>query len=274
MIAALTNNGIGIAGIAPDAKIQPIRAFSWRGGLLSDVIASITWASGGTVENVPNNQTPAKLINLSFSVEAPCTPSLQQSIDDAIARGSVVVAAAGNNNQDAANFAPGNCNNVITVGAIDADGDRANYSNFGDVIDISAPGGEIEDQAIYSTSNEGTTTSTVSTYAVRQGTSVATAQVSAALAKIAQSNPTENAVQLRARVLSKESVRPFTSGACLTDENCGLGYLFFNLSTPSNDSRNSPTAVCASTRVSLTVDCSFTANNANATTEAGEGWGG
>ena len=102
----------------------------------------------------------------------------------------------------------------------------------------------------------------------------ATAQVSAALAKIAQSNPTENAVQLRARVLSKESVRPFTSGACLTDENCGLGYLFFNLSTPSNDSRNSPTAVCASTRVSLTVDCSFTANNANATTEAGEGWGG
>ena len=229
LIAALTNNGIGIAGIAPDAKIQPIRAFSWRGGLLSDVIASITWASGGTVENVPNNQTPAKVINLSFSVEAPCTPSLQQAIDDAVARGSVVVAAAGNNNQDAGNFAPGNCNNVITVGAIDADGDRANYSNFGEVIDISAPGGEIEGEAIYSTSNEGTTTSASSTYAVRQGTSVATAQVSAALAKIAQTNPTENAIQLRARVLGKESVRPFGSGACLTDENCGQGYLFFGI---------------------------------------------
>jgi hypothetical protein len=231
LIAALTNNGIGIAGIAPDAKIQPIRAFSWRGGLLSDVIASITWASGGNVENVPNNQTPAKVINLSFSVEAPCTPSLQLAIDDAIARGSVVVAAAGNNNQDAANFAPGNCNNVITVGAIDADGDRANYSNFGEVIDISAPGGEIAGEAIYSTSNQGTTTSTVSTYAVRQGTSVATAQVSAALAKLAQTNPTENAVQLRARVLSKESVRPFTRGICLTDENCGLGYLNFQIAT-------------------------------------------
>jgi hypothetical protein len=231
LIAALTNNGIGIAGIAPDAKIQPIRAFSWRGGLLSDVIASITWASGGTVENVPTNKTPAKVINLSFSVEAPCTPSLQLAIDDAIARGSVVVAAAGNNNQDAANFAPGNCNNVITVGAIDADGDRANYSNFGEVIDISAPGGEIAGEAIYSTSNEGTTTSTSSTYAVRQGTSVATAQVSAALAKLSQTNPTESAVQLRARVLSKESVRPFSSGSCLTDENCGLGYLFFKTST-------------------------------------------
>jgi serine protease len=229
LIAALTNNGIGIAGIAPDAKIQPIRAFSWRGGLLSDVIASITWASGGTVENVPDNQTPAKVINLSFSVEAPCTPSLQQSIDDAIARGSVVVAAAGNNNQDAGNFAPGNCNNVITVGAIDADGDRASYSNFGEVIDISAPGGEISGEAIYSTSNQGTTTSTVSTYAVRQGTSIATAQVSAALAKLAQTNPTENAVQLRARVLSKESVRPFSSGVCLTEESCGLGYLFLQL---------------------------------------------
>jgi serine protease len=229
LIAALTNNGIGIAGIAPDAKIQPIRAFSWRGGLLSDVIASITWASGGTVENVPNNQTPSKVINLSFSVEAPCTPSLQQAIDDAVARGSVVVAAAGNNNQDAANFAPGNCNNVITVGAIDADGDRANYSNFGEVIDISAPGGEIAGEAIYSTSNQGTTTSTVSTYSVRQGTSIATAQVSAALAKLAQTNPTDNAVQLKARVLSKESVRPFTSGICLADNNCGLGYLTFQI---------------------------------------------
>jgi serine protease len=258
LIAALTNNGIGIAGIAPDAKIQPIRAFSWRGGLLSDVIASITWASGGTVENVPNNQTPAKVINLSFSVEAPCTPSLQQAIDDAIARGSVVVAAAGNNSQDAANFAPGNCNNVITVGAIDADGDRANYSNFGEVIDISAPGGEIEGEAIYSTSNEGTTTSAGSTYSVRQGTSVATAQVSAALAKLAQTNPTENAVKLRARVLSKESVRPFTSGVCLTDENCGLGYLFFEIaSTPT-----APTITSIRTANSALV-VNFTAPTSN-----------
>jgi hypothetical protein len=275
LIAALTNNGIGIAGIAPDSKIQPIRAFSWRGGLLSDVIASITWASGGTVENVPNNQTPAKVINLSFSVEAPCTPSLQLAIDDAVARGSVVVAAAGNNNQDASNFAPGNCNNVITVGAIDADGDRANYSNFGEVIDISAPGGEIEGEAIYSTSNQGSTTSTSSNYAVRQGTSVATAQVSAALAKLSQTNPTESAVQLRARVLSKESVRPFSSGSCLTDENCGLGYLFFNIAAPPNDNYTNAIAVCAS-GISNTQDCSFTGDNmdisGSATTQTGESW--
>jgi serine protease len=231
LIAALTNNGIGIAGIAPDAKIQPIRAFSWRGGLLSDVIASITWASGGTVENVPVNQTPAKVINLSFSVEAPCTPSLQQSIDDAVARGSVVVAAAGNNNQNAANFAPGNCNNVITVGAIASNGDRSNYSNFGEVIDISAPGGELDGQAIYSTSNDGNTTPTSAAYSVKQGTSIATAYVSAALAKLAQTYPTENAVALRAKVLSKESVKPFSAGKCLTDKNCGLGYLFFGIST-------------------------------------------
>ena len=231
LISALTNNGIGIAGIAPDAKIQPIRAFSWRGGLLSDVIASITWASGGTVENVPANKTPAKVINLSFSVEAPCTPSLQQAIDDAIARGSVVVAAAGNSNQDAANFAPGNCNNVITVGAIDSNGDRANYSNFGEVIDISAPGGELDGQGIYSTSNEGTTTPTNSAYSVKQGTSIAAAYVSAAIAKLAQVNPTDDAVALRAKVLSKQSVRPFSAGKCLIDKNCGLGYLFFQISS-------------------------------------------
>jgi serine protease len=230
LIAAKTNNEIGIAGIAPDSKIQPIRAFSWRGGLLSDVIASITWASGGTVENVPANQTPAKVINLSFSVEAPCTPSLQLAIDEAIERGSVVVAAAGNNNQDAANFAPGNCQNVITVGAINSDGEKAAYSNFGSSVDISAPGGELDGQAIYSTSNEGTTTSTNPAYVVRQGTSIATAQVSAALAKLAQTYPSENAIQLKARVLSKEATKPFPSGKCLTDKNCGIGYLFFGIS--------------------------------------------
>ena len=147
--------------------------------------------------------------------------------DEAINRGSVVVAAAGNNNADAANFAPGNCQNVITVGAINSDGNKANYSNYGAAVDISAPGGEIEGQAIYSTSNEGTTTSTQPAYTVKQGTSIATAQVSAAIAKLAQQYPQDNAVQLRAKVLSKESTKQFTSGNCQIGNSCGVGYLFF-----------------------------------------------
>jgi hypothetical protein len=49
IIGAEANNGVGIVGVAPQVQIQPIRALSWRGGLLSDVAASITWASGGSV---------------------------------------------------------------------------------------------------------------------------------------------------------------------------------------------------------------------------------
>ncbi len=129
-----------IADVVPGAKIQPIRALSWRGGLLSDVAAGITWASGGTVDGTPANATPSQVINLSFSVQAACPNTLQTAIDDAVARGSVVVAAAGNNNADATGYAPGNCANVITVGATNADGKRATYSNYGAVVDASAPG--------------------------------------------------------------------------------------------------------------------------------------
>ena len=67
-----------------------------------------------------------------------------------MSRGTTVVAAAGNLRVDASQFAPANCNNVITVGATDEKGARADFSNFGDSVDIWAPG-----TSIVSTSNSG-----------------------------------------------------------------------------------------------------------------------
>lgn len=201
-----------IADVVPAAKIQPIRALSWRGGLLSDVAAGITWASGGMVDGTPANATPSKVINLSFSVQAACPNTLQIAIDDAVARGSVIVAAAGNNNADAANYAPGNCANVITAGAIDADGQRAGYSNYGSSVAASAPG--------FTPRTE------------REGTSIAAAHTAAALTVLASQDPTASPAQLSERLTGKY-LRPFPGEVCDVDtsRSCGAGLVRISTGT-------------------------------------------
>jgi len=225
IIAAQNNNREGIAGIAPGSKIQPIRALSWRGGLLSDIATSITWASGGEVTGVVTNKTPAKVINMSFSVNALCPVSLQTAINDAVSRGSVLVAAAGNNNDDVKNYAPANCENVISVGASNKDGKRTSYSNYGLGIDVSAPGGDSNNGPILSTSNSGLTNVSTFGYASQQGTSIAAAHVSAIAARIFSKNLTATPLDVKNLIIAKESVREFADNACdiNSDIYCGEG---------------------------------------------------
>ena len=71
-----------------------------------------------------------------------CGTTTQNAINGAVARGTVVVVAAGNANTDAGQFTPANCANVITVAATNRQGARASYSNYGALVDVSAPGGE------------------------------------------------------------------------------------------------------------------------------------
>ena len=65
-IGEVSNNGIGVAGVAHNARVLPVRVLGRCGGYTSDIADAITWASGGTVAGVPNNPTPAEVINLSL----------------------------------------------------------------------------------------------------------------------------------------------------------------------------------------------------------------
>ena len=221
VIAAQANNGAGIAGVAPGSRIQPIRALSWRGGLLSDIAAGITWASGGTVDGVPSNANPSSVLNLSFSVKAPCPTSLQSAIDGALGRGSIVIAAAGNAASDASSFTPGNCSGVITVGATDSSGKRSGYSNHGAVVDMSAPG-----SAVTTLSNDGDRGPGAAGTRSAQGTSIAAAHVSAAAARYISSNPAATPAQV-SEWLTGEAVRRFAGDTCddAVDVTCGTGIL-------------------------------------------------
>ncbi|MFC6986474.1 S8 family peptidase [Streptomyces cirratus] len=229
-IAAATGNAKGIAGIAYNAKIQPVRVLGKCGGATSDIVDAITWASGGSVPGVPANATPAKVINMSLGGSGTCGTSYQNAINAAVARGTTVVVAAGNSNADAAGFTPASCNNVITVAASNRTGDRSFYSNFGTRIDITAPGGETRratdtpgtvttpENGILSSLNAGATTPGAEIYKPYQGTSMASPHVAGLAALLVAAKPSLTPAQVKAAI--KANARPL-AGTCTG--GCGAG---------------------------------------------------
>ena len=113
---------------------------------MSDVIAGIRWASGGEIPGVPLNKTPADVINLSLSsdvIDNLCPAVYQEVIDEARARGAVVVVSAGNQGKVVLSRTPANCRGVLSVGATDDDGSPTSYTNAGRTIGMMAQGGEV-----------------------------------------------------------------------------------------------------------------------------------
>ncbi|CAL9402663.1 S8 family serine peptidase [Streptomyces sp. Tu 3180] len=216
-IAAATNNGKGVAGVAHGAKISPLRVLGKCGGYDSDIIDAITWASGGTVSGVPANTNVAKVINMSLGGGGACSTATQSAINGAVSRGTTVVVAAGNENQNAANSSPANCGNVITVAATDRSGNRASYSNYGTIVDIAAPGGETATAAngILSTLNSGTRTPSTENYAYYQGTSMAAPHIAGLAALMKSAGPALTPAQIESAIKSNARALPGTcSGGC------------------------------------------------------------
>lgn len=189
-VAAMTNNGRDVAGTAWGAKVQPVRVLGHCGGFTSDIADAIVWAAGGTIEGVPANPTPADVINMSLGGSGACTkdPATQEAIDFAVAQGTTVVVAAGNQGADAAGFSPASCRNVISVGATGVGGRIASYSNFGATVTLAAPGGDTDNSggiakgAVWSTSNAGTTVPGDDALVGMMGTSMASPHVAGIVA--------------------------------------------------------------------------------------------
>lgn len=176
IIAATANNANGIAGVAPEAKILPVRALGPCGGYLSDISDGIIWAAGGSVAGLPANPTPARVINLSLGATVPCSATFQNAVDFAYNSGAAVVVAAGNESRPARDTSPSNCQRVISVAATDRYGWLAPYSNFGTAVDVAAPGGSMAQapqDGIVVLFNQGTQAPSAETYAYSEGTSMA-----------------------------------------------------------------------------------------------------
>ena len=180
-IAAARDNGVGVEGTAPGARLWSVRVLDSNGsGYMSQLISGIDWvtARAGQIE----------VANMSLG-GAFSDPTFDLAISNSIAAGVVYVVAAGNDGQNAAGFSPANHPGVITVSAIadsdgkpggtggsptcraDQDDTLADFSNFGDVVDIAAPG-----VCIRSTGLNGG-------YLTASGTSMATPHVAGVVAR-------------------------------------------------------------------------------------------
>lgn len=225
-IGAATNNNVGVAGVNWNAKILPVRVLGRCGGYTSDIVDGMRWAAGLAVTGVPANANPAKVLNLSLGGSGSCSTTEQNAINAVVAAGSMLIVAAGNENQNASNSAPANCNNVITVAATDRTGDRAYYSNFGSVVEVSGPGGAQagpgDSDGVLSTLDTGTTTPNNSnTYEYYQGTSMATPHVAGVASLIVGLRPAYTSAQVSN--LLQTTARAFPAGSTCSTSICGAG---------------------------------------------------
>lgn len=182
VIAAEADNALGVAGLAYDSKIMPLRVLGVQDtGASSDIAQAILYAAGlsNTSGIIPNQ--PADIINMSFGGEA-LSETVKAAIDRAYNKGLILVAAAGNGSTDKL-FYPAAFENVIGVGAVSDNKKRSSFSNFGNNVQVVAPGGTGSgsatfdgfQDAILSTINE-------NNYAEYIGTSMAAPHVSAVAA--------------------------------------------------------------------------------------------
>jgi serine protease len=211
-IAAVGNNGAGMSGVAPEAKVLPVRALYGCYAYWSDVADAVTWASGGSVSGTTANPTPARVINMSLQGYQACSPDMQAAITGARARGTVVVVAAGNAGLDASNSMPANCTGVIAVAAVDGGAQRANFSNYGPLITVSAPGVNI------------LSTIDVDGYAVYSGTSMASPHVAGVVALMLSMEPWMSPDQVAAEL--RRTAKP------LSCTDCGAGLVDAFRATP------------------------------------------
>ncbi len=201
-IAAQTYNAIGVAGVAPIARIMPIRTLGAEGGgSYFDLEQAVRFAAGLANSSGTAPARRADIINLSLGASGVgCEAGPQQLFNEVRGAGVMVVAAAGNEStpaQAAPVGFPANCSTVFSVAAIDARRERARYSNVGPENFIAAPGGDTSQSTTGTGLPDGiySTVATISdagrspSYGYLVGTSMAAPHVAGVLALIRWVNP-------------------------------------------------------------------------------------
>jgi subtilisin family serine protease len=183
-VAQTTNNNIGVAGVAFNATLLPVKVLGADGnGSYDNIIKGITYAV---------NQG-ADVINMSLA-GSQGTQALREAVKFAHDAGVVVVAAAGNSNSSVA-YPAAYDEFVIAVGAVRFDNSRAGYSNFGPEIDLMAPGGDVDRDDNNDKYGDGVLQNTLNSarngysYRFFEGTSMASPHIAGAAALLLSVSP-------------------------------------------------------------------------------------
>jgi serine protease len=246
VLGAVTNNDVGIAGMAWNPYLLPVRALGKCGGLDSDIITGIQWAVGMSVNGVPDNPYPADIINLSLGGSGTCPTSYQNLLTTLTGMGVLVVASAGNESGPV--DIPANCPGVLAVAGLRNVGTKVGYSSLGPEVGIAAPAGNCVNttagspclRSIDSTVNEGATVPGTNSYTDQTnsnlGTSFSAPIVSgiAALMRAANANLTPPQIIARMQTSATAFPQPVTTPQCVagssssvecacTTSTCGAG---------------------------------------------------
>jgi serine protease len=235
VIGAKTNNGVGMAGVAPDAMLLPVRVLADCGGWDSDIMFAMLWSAGLStgLGSVPSNPHPAKVLNLSLGGEpadtGPACPTGYQDVIQDITNAGVVIVAAAGNEAGLRVDSPANCSGVIAVSGLRHAGSKVGFANVGPEVALSAPAGNCVNSAdtgpclytIITATNKatqapGSNHSYADTTTPALGTSFSTPMVAATAALMMSANPALTPAQVKA--LLQSSARSFptsVSGASL-----------------------------------------------------------
>jgi serine protease len=245
VLGAITNNGVGVAGMTWNPYILPVRALGKCGGYDSDIMTGMQWAAGLSVSGVPDNPYPADIINLSLGGTGSCPGAYQSVINNLLSMGVLIVASAGNESGPV--DVPGNCAGVLAVAGLRNVGTKVGYSSLGSEVGISAPAGNCVNssgaclRSIDTTFNTGLTTPSTNSYTDQinpnLGTSFSAPIVSGVAALMRAVNANLTPAQLITRM--KASASPFppnttgvpvcpnadptTKECACTSSECGAG---------------------------------------------------
>ncbi|MBD2492751.1 S8 family peptidase [Nostoc sp. FACHB-280] len=201
-VAQATNNQYGVAGVAYEASLMPLKVLSeYGGGTVADIAEAIKFAA----------DKGADVINMSLGGGGE-SQLMKDAIDYAHKKGVVIIAAAGNESANGASY-PARYPYVIGVSAFGPEGEKADYSNYGAGVDISAPGGSDTGKILQETINE----NGESEFLGLQGTSMAAPHV-AGVAALIKAKGIENpddilkVLKQSARVIQDDGLNYYGAG--------------------------------------------------------------